>query len=53
MVVMPSLGCEETVVAQLKALRRQRCEFPFMVVVADGSTDDTARLTAQRCEPLR
>jgi glycosyltransferase involved in cell wall biosynthesis len=52
MVVMPALGCEETAVAQLKAFRRQRCEFPFTVVVADGSTDDTARLAAQHCEPL-
>lgn len=52
-VVVPARDCAATIVAQLEALRRQECDFPFTVVVADnGSTDGTGGLAQSYCAPL-
>jgi glycosyltransferase involved in cell wall biosynthesis len=47
-VVIPSYNSEKTIVPCLESVMRQKCDFPFAVIVVDSSQDRTPELIRSR-----
>jgi len=50
-VVIPAYNAEKTIIRNLSALVKQKCPYPYeIIVVDDGSTDKTAEITKKFIE---